>query len=677
MNLHYRKEIDGLRSIAVISVVFFHAGFELFKGGFVGVDVFFVISGYLITNIILTEIINNKFSIKKFYERRARRILPALSLVMFTTIPLAFMFLTRSELSSFLKSLVATSIFFSNIFFWKEAPYFGSEAELKPLLHTWSLSIEEQFYILFPIILIFLWKLKKELIIYFLIITLVSSLLLAELASKNFPNANFYFIFTRAWELAIGATVAFYYTYKKRNNFSKNLNQSFSLIGLATIIISVFLYSNQTYFPGLYALLPTLGTALIIVFANKNTFIGKFLSNKILVTIGLMSYSFYLWHQPLFAFARAYYENINLQIKFLVILLSLFLAFFSWKFVEKIFRDSQKISSKKIFYFSLSSIIFFVIFGLTTNYYFNATSTGGSETRLAKALSNNKAVYATSMDERFFIKYRIIYNNNNPEMLVIGSSRIMQVSNNISKNKILNLGVSGASIQDHIAITEMALEKFNPKSILLGADPWLFNLNNGQYRWKSLKYEYDKSLLKINSTNYKNFNLVNNIVDNLSLWEKILENIYNLINIKQSLQIPLNIENNTKPIILQDGSRVYGKKEKINTKGRVINYSMSNYKFAEDQLKIYDNFIKHLVLHHKKKVILVLSPYQPNSYEISVKEKPIYLEIEKKFRDLAKENSIKIIGSYDPKKIGCQNKEFYSHDHPTDTCMAKVMSQLN
>jgi len=222
MNPHYRKEVDGLRAIAVFSVVFFHAGFSFFKGGFIGVDVFFVISGYLITNIILKEIIEKKFSIKNFYERRARRILPALFLVLFTTIPLAVIFLTRSELSSFFKSLVATSIFLSNIFFWKEAPYFNSGAELKPLLHTWSLSIEEQFYIFFPIALLLLWRIKKKLTIYFFIIIFIISLSAAEYSSKIFPNANFYFIFTRAWELAIGAIIAYYYIHRKNENiFSK------------------------------------------------------------------------------------------------------------------------------------------------------------------------------------------------------------------------------------------------------------------------------------------------------------------------------------------------------------------------------------------------------------------------------------------------------------------------
>lgn len=160
--MEYRREIDGLRTIAVVPVILYHAGFQTFSGGFIGVDVFFVISGYLITSIILTEIIAGNFSIINFYERRARRILPALFFVMFMCIPPAWIFLSRGDLGSFSRSLVAVSLFLSNVFFWRDGGYFETVAELKPLLHTWSLAVEEQFYIFFPLFLAITWKFARQ-----------------------------------------------------------------------------------------------------------------------------------------------------------------------------------------------------------------------------------------------------------------------------------------------------------------------------------------------------------------------------------------------------------------------------------------------------------------------------------------------------------------------------------
>ena len=192
MDFKYRSEIDGLRAIAVIPVVFFHAGFNFFSGGYVGVDVFLVISGYLITTIILRELESKTFSIANFYERRARRILPALVFVIIITSILSFIFLTKSELSGYFRSVIATLLFYSNFYFWKTSPYFRSESDLEPLLHTWSLSIEEQFYLLFPLLLIFSFKYLKKYIFFLFSLGFILSFLLCQfLALKTSGNFNF------------------------------------------------------------------------------------------------------------------------------------------------------------------------------------------------------------------------------------------------------------------------------------------------------------------------------------------------------------------------------------------------------------------------------------------------------------------------------------------------------
>ncbi len=363
--MQYRREIDGLRALAVIPVILFHAGFELFKGGFVGVDVFFVISGYLITTIILSELEKGKFSIVNFYERRARRILPALYIVMLVCIPFAWFLLLPSDMKDFSKSLVAVSVFASNILFWKESGYFDTAAELKPLLHTWSIGVEEQYYTIFPLFLILFWKLGKRWVIVALGLVFVASLALAQWALYAEPSAAFFLLPARGWELLIGAFAAFYISSANRKEFGRGLSECGGWLGVALILFAVFAYSKATPFPGIYSFVPTFGTVLIILFATQKTTTGKFIGNKVFVGIGLVSYSAYLWHQPLFAFAKAYTFNL-LSITHIIalIFLSFAFAYLSFKYVETPFRVKSKITRIRIFLLSLFGILFFVCVGI-------------------------------------------------------------------------------------------------------------------------------------------------------------------------------------------------------------------------------------------------------------------------------------------------------------------------
>lgn len=364
--MRYRAEIDGLRAVAVIPVIFFHAGFELFSGGFVGVDVFFVISGYLITTIILTELNEQRFSIISFYERRARRILPALFFIMLTCIPFAWIYLTPPDMQSFARSIVAVSTFTSNIQFWREAGYFDSAADLKPLLHTWSLAVEEQYYIFFPLCLMILWRLGRVRMMQVLGVLLVGSLLLAQWASLNRPSAAFYLLPTRGWELLIGSFTAFYLHKRHPQSQPSFLFQILGLAGLALIVYAVFRYDAFTPFPGYYALVPTVGTALIILVGSPGTLVNALLGFRPLVGIGLISYSAYLWHQPIFAFTRHRSLTIPSDELMLVLCVLTFpLAYLSWRFVEKPFRRRDQFKRKTIFAFSCVSAVFFVAFGLS------------------------------------------------------------------------------------------------------------------------------------------------------------------------------------------------------------------------------------------------------------------------------------------------------------------------
>ena len=363
--MKYRAEIDGLRALAVLPVILFHAGFEWFSGGFVGVDVFFVISGYLITTIIISEMAEGKFSIVKIYESRARRILPALFFVMAACLPFAWLWLTPNDLKDFGQSLVAVSTFSSNILFWLESGYFDTAAELKPLLHTWSLAVEEQYYILFPIFLMLTWRLGIKWVLILLSVVFLLSLGLAQWGAYYKPSATFFLLPTRGWELLVGVFAAFYL---KHNTHLKShfLNQALSQLGFGMIVYSIIAFDKTTPFPSLHALIPTIGTGLLILCAVPKTLVHNLLSLKFIVGIGLISYSAYLWHQPLLAFAR--HKLLGDVPDFILIVLciaSLVMAWFSWKFVEVPFRNRKTLTRKKVFFFSIVCMVLFSSLGIS------------------------------------------------------------------------------------------------------------------------------------------------------------------------------------------------------------------------------------------------------------------------------------------------------------------------
>ena len=361
----YRPEVDGLRAVAILSVILFHAGVEGVSGGYVGVDIFFVISGYLITAIIAKEVSRGEFSIVNFWERRVRRILPALFFVLVFTVVGAWYILLPVELDSFFDSLVAVSFSVSNLFFWKTSGYFDSASELKPLLHTWSLAVEEQFYLGFPALLLLLWKFGRRVILGVVVAIAILSLLMSQYGSTSHPDANFYLIPTRAWELMIGALVALHLVTSPNREPHSFLAEASSLMGLFALIFSIIWFDETVPFPSAYGLIPTVGTALIILYATPENFVGRLLANRIFVGIGLLSYSAYLWHQPLFTFARhlAIGEASEYHLLGLGALSFLF-AYFSWRFIERPFRQKGRFNRRQVFSFGLVGTVIFVTVGI-------------------------------------------------------------------------------------------------------------------------------------------------------------------------------------------------------------------------------------------------------------------------------------------------------------------------
>jgi peptidoglycan/LPS O-acetylase OafA/YrhL len=335
---HYRPDVDGLRAVAVIPVILFHAGFGFISGGFVGVDVFFVISGFLITGILAREIAEGRYSILEFYRRRARRIFPALSAMALATLAVGYVILTPSEYVEIAKSAVSVSIFSSNFYFWKSVSYFHSGNEIRPLLHSWSLAVEEQYYLLFPLLLRVLNVRRQGLVATLWVVAFLSFAIAAALVPWK-PNAAFYLLPSRAWELMLGGLLAVGQWPAPPSRRAASIG---SLIGVALIAIPMVSYTAATPFPGFAAAPPCLGTALII-WAGGDGFVARLLSRPVPVAVGKASYSIYLWHLPILVFATYLLARpLSTTVALSLCLASVAVGFASLSFIERPFRSPPR-----------------------------------------------------------------------------------------------------------------------------------------------------------------------------------------------------------------------------------------------------------------------------------------------------------------------------------------------
>ncbi|MES2442297.1 MAG: acyltransferase family protein [Pseudomonadota bacterium] len=361
----YRPEIDGLRAIAVVIVMLFHADFAGWSGGFIGVDLFFVISGYLITGILASELAEGRFSIARFYERRIRRIIPALMLVMLLSIPFAIWLMLPDDLENFGQSLVGTTLFANNILLLVTSGYFGVEAQFKPLMHTWSLGVEEQYYLAVPLLMWAAWRWGKA---HGLLIGIAAATLLSFLAclvlAHYAPRFDFFLIVSRGWELGAGG-LAMLVEPRIRPLAGKAASAVLAVAGLALIALGVFVYHSGSG-PSLVTVIPIAGICLILLFGGSRDPVGRLLASPPLVGIGLISYSAYLFHLPIFAFVRlASLEEPSPALMAALLVPAFLCAWASWRFVEQPCRDRNRVSTRVVLTGSAAAALLVVAVGLT------------------------------------------------------------------------------------------------------------------------------------------------------------------------------------------------------------------------------------------------------------------------------------------------------------------------
>ena len=365
----YRPDIDGLRMLAIVPVVLYHAGVPWLSGGFIGVDVFFVISGFLITRVLHGELSSGRFSLIGFYERRARRILPALITVLLASFVAGYFLLMPKQFSELSMAATAAALFAANFWFWRvTSDYFAADVEFEPLLHTWTLGVEEQFYILFPLLLWALASRSGRGTLWVVTGLTVLSFLVSIDGTALKPSTSFYLLPTRWWELGLGAMLAL--GFGPRINV-RWLREVVAMSGLAAILAAAFMYDASTSFPGLAALAPCLGAAaLISVGGQGHSLANRVLSLKPFVFVGLISYSLYLWHWPIFSFLRIYLDEITLPpiLAAGAVVAAFTAAAISWAYVERPFRrrPPQGFGRAKIFAFSGIGISLVIVMAAET-----------------------------------------------------------------------------------------------------------------------------------------------------------------------------------------------------------------------------------------------------------------------------------------------------------------------
>jgi peptidoglycan/LPS O-acetylase OafA/YrhL len=558
VKLTYRPEIDGLRAIAVFSVILYHSNFVIFNksllsGGFLGVDIFFVISGYLITSIILKEIYRtNNFFFINFYERRVRRIIPTLLFVMLCSLPFGYLILFIEHIIDFSKSIISSIFFISNIYFNFTGNRYGAEHTLfKPFFHTWSLSVEEQFYILFPIFLIILFKFLKKYLFIFLSISFLISISFSQYSSIYHPGFNFYQIFSRGFELLLGSLLSYFELNNGgggggsgKNKYNRLFNLLFPKLGISLIIFSIFFFTDEDLLPSFYSLIPLIGVCLIVWFSHKDEIVTKILSNKIFVFFGLISYSLYLFHYPIFAFSRAL-EIFNDYFKFIFIFLTIIVSIFSYYFIERPFRSKNITSNKQlIIYIFISFIILF-------SYSFYILKTDGIKSRYNLFNNPNYELNNNKLYKKNII-FETSYNYNDYDVrknvLIVGNSHaedLLRILSKTNLNKKIYFNLTSPEVRKNDYNYQISyFYKFltEKKAIINSYDVDSFNHLNKQFLKsdliilssqyteddldvldrviKHLKFHNKKIIIFDNALNQTIFNKLNRLDNFVSLYKK-------------------------------------------------------------------------------------------------------------------------------------------------------------
>ena len=582
--IKYRNDIEGLRGVSILLVVFYHFGISFFNSGFIGVDIFFVISGYLITNIIIRK----EFTISRFFEGRVRRLLPGLLLMLVTISPLIFLISNdQNYLKEFSKTSLSVIIFLSNYFLGSKSDYFDEESQINPFLHTWSLSIEWQFYLIFPFIFLFLIKLfQKKLILIFSIIILIN-LLFIQLGGNlktDYPYFekefylfresvyfNFFSPLSRIWEFLAGSICSLIIQSRKeyyQNNF-------FLFFGYFLIFFSLFVIDELNFYPNIFTFLPVLGVVLVILFENKTSFFYKFITHKVLTFFGKISYSLYLWHFPILVIFKLVLFEINFISLTILSIFSVIISFYSFKFIENPFRNREKFNTKIVY--SFCSFFFATI--LATSLYIQIY--GIKEKNLKEIVTNYN----------FGKSFEKIYINKNLELknrkIILDKLRKETFSNSSKKNLLIVGDSHAESLALILNYNSQINEKYNIS---------LYNI--GLYQFYRQNIDDKKKITKFYKSKYFKEADIIILSDRIYPYKTNDELVWSLKGIEELVKISLVSK---KRILISDLSPFFiGNNDPI--KSLLLRSSFQKMKLSDENIqeKVYKLIPKNFFTTQKK-----------------------------------------------------------------------------
>lgn len=678
----YEGHIDGLRALAISFVVAFHIWPGLFPFGWAGVDAFFVVSGYLIMHGLIRDISAGRFSFLSFLSRRLRRLFPQLLTMLAASSVAALVIFNSEEIREFAVRQISAVTYVSNIVFSLEGSYFSETKYLNPLLHTWSLGVEEQFYLLAPLALLFIWKISawNRLPLVLIVGAILSFVVWGYLQTGIvFPthgaNIAFYWLPARAWELLAGGLLAWSIHFSK-TKLQKNL--ALVLVSGQVVISLLAAFFLPTLWPSVVNVVTVLATTLMIQFGNDQKL--RFLATGFIREVGLLSYAIYVWHWPIVSFLTTTFGSLqdNLGVAAVALLATALTSLLTYRFIEIRFRYKRRaIPRVRAKTFGLASA-----FAMITLLLLNAPLLQSAEKQSAEVLQQADAIYFSGLNERLFVQERLdlMRGLDKWDAVALGSSRMMQVDSNLVGRPTLNVSVFGANIQDLVYLSLEGQRATGVKEIFMSIDPWMLNENYRDERWTTFfskgAPQVEAALMGANRTTSPgrsnqtpDLSIASIIFDSINLSEKFLE---------ASGSQPEVVNKLT-----QDGRLILSGSAYDNsldsesianswTHGSLDNFNLSKRKVA------YTKELIRALGERGVSVKIVLLPYHPAVFgqDGQLEARDTITLIEETISKLAASLNVSVLGSFDPASVGCIESEFLDAIHPLQTCTAKALKRI-
>jgi len=678
----YEAHIDGLRAVAILFVFAFHVWPETFPLGWLGVDIFFVVSGYLIMRGLIRDIETNRFKFVAFIGRRIRRLYPQLLAMLLASSFAALLMFNARELQEYGLRQMAAMGYFSNVFFSLEGSYFAETKYLNPLLHTWSLGVEEQFYIATPLVLIALWKLRAwKILPLALFVGALSSLFIWGFLQTGslFPTHGneiaFYWLPSRMWELFSGGLLAWSMHFSKAK-LQQHLVTALIVLYTAAYFLTLGFFSTSRL--GAINILAVVATLMLIKFGGHRNL--RFLKASPLQEFGLLSYAIYVWHWPIVSFLTIVFGSIerNLGIGIVAILGTGVASLWSFKFIEIKFRYSRKPPARRDF----TGVGVLSVLVASSLLFLNSPNLQSAERQSAAALREAEVIYFSGLNERVFVQHRLngLEIDEGWDAIAIGSSRMMQVDSSVTGKRTLNISVYGANVQDLVYLALRGQSAAGVDEVFISIDPWMLNENYRDSRWRTF-FEGGEPELEAALANLDGLGSAQ-AVERLTLARenKLPGLLFDAINQSENFIAARNMEPEVRDKLTRDGRLILNTSvasqlpELDELQSTWTHGGLDTFELSEEKMSYLNDLLAELV-ERRVSVNLVLMPYHPAVFdgENQSKARDTISTIQELLIETFLKHGATVFGDFDPQRVGCDYWEFLDAIHPLQECSSKAL----